>query len=76
MQPDEDAMPQPDLFGHTAQRRRPRVLMHAIDAGSFPDGKDAAQFACRRCNHNSGWIYASRSEARRGIPCPICNHVD
>lgn len=54
-------------------RKVPRVLMHAIDAGSFPDGKDAAHFQCRKCGADTGWIYASRSEARRGVPCSRCN---
>lgn len=47
--------------------------MHAVDAGSFPDGKDAAHFRCGICGHDTGWIYASRTEVRRGKPCPCCN---
>lgn len=61
-----------DLFGPRPRAPR-RVLMHAIDTGSFPDGKDAAEFHCARCGRNSGWIYTTRAEARRGIPCPTCN---
>jgi hypothetical protein len=61
-----------DLFG-PAPARPNRVLMHAMDSGSFPDGKDAARFECRKCGHDSGWVYASRREVRRGIPCPTCN---
>lgn len=64
----------PDLFD-PPPRAAPRVLMHAVDAGSFPDGRDAAHFRCRRCAHDTGWIYATRSEARRGIACPFCNDV-
>ena len=62
-----------DLFGPASARRSPRKLMHAVDSGSFPDGKDAAHFQCKACKHDSGWIYASRAETRRGIPCPHCN---
>ena len=61
-----------DLFGPKPRAPR-RVLMHAIDAGSFPDGKDAAQFNCARCGRTSGWIYATRADVRRGVPCPTCN---
>lgn len=62
-----------DLFGFEKPRAAPRKLMHARDAGSFPDGKDAAEFECDRCGHNTGWIYATRSEIRRGIPCEKCS---
>ena len=61
-----------DLFNHVRQRSKPRKLMHAFDAGEFPDGKSAAAFKCVRCDHHSGWIYASLSEIRRGVPCPQC----
>lgn len=61
-----------DLFGTSPPADR-RVLMHAIDSGSFPDGKDAAHFRCRKCGHDTGWIYANRSQTRRGRACPICN---
>jgi DNA-directed RNA polymerase subunit RPC12/RpoP len=61
-----------DLFGPVPVKPR-RVMMAAHDAGSFPDGKDAAEFRCRKCGHETGWIYASRSEVRRGIPCTRCN---
>ncbi len=50
-----------------------RVIAHAIDAGHYPDGSQAAQFACRRC----AWVQWMRvknvSEAKRGYPCPNCN---
>jgi hypothetical protein len=61
-----------DLFGprHRASRR---VLMHIVDAGEFPDGKRAGSFLCRRCQHATGWIYATLAELRRGMACPKCN---
>lgn len=62
-----------DLLGTRPPRAARRVLMHAVDTGSFPDGQDAARFRCRRCQHDSGWVYASRVEARRGVACPVCN---
>lgn len=61
-----------DLFG-PRPRRAPRVMMHAIDSGSFPDGESAGQFLCKRCGRESDWIYASPSELRRGVPCDNCN---
>lgn len=61
-----------DLFGARA-RRKPRVLMHAIDAGCFPDGKTAGEFRCAKCGHNTGWIYTTDAELRRGKPCATCN---
>lgn len=62
-----------DLFGPLANRRKPRVMMHAIDTEQFPDGKTAGEFQCRKCGHSSGWIYASLADCRRGRPCPECN---
>lgn len=62
-----------DLFGYVKPRARRRVLMVAIDAGLFPDGKACAHFLCKRCGHDSGWVYATIAEAKRGEPCPRCN---
>lgn len=67
-------MPRMDLFG-AVPRRTPRVLMHATDAGQFPDGKACADFTCPKCGHETGWIYATPAEARAGIPCDKCNEV-
>ena len=61
-----------DLYGPITRQPR-RVLMHAVDCGSFPDGKDAADFRCTRCDHHTGWIYIARKDVRRGLPCPGCN---
>ena len=50
-----------------------RKLMHMIDAGCNPCGPgDIAQFACKRCGHESEWMRATVTEIRRGIPCPKC----
>ena len=67
-----------DLFGHVATRQAPRVMMHAIDAGNFPDDRACAHYQCKRCGHDSGWIEApaTRSALLRGIPCPHCNGAD
>lgn len=61
-----------DLFGIVD--RGPRLVrMHAIDAGNFPDGKPCAEFKCRKCGGQSGWVYASKQAVRTGIPCEQCN---
>jgi DNA-directed RNA polymerase subunit RPC12/RpoP len=49
-----------------------RVMMHWDDAGhsgSSPMGN----FFCTRCGHRAGWLEASATEMRRGVPCPNCN---
>ncbi len=61
-----------DLFGPVATKPR-RVLMRAIDAGEFPDGKSCGHFKCRKCERETGFIYASHDEIRRGVPCDDCN---
>lgn len=61
-----------DLFGPVERKPR-RVMLHARDSGIFPDGKLAAEFACTKCHYDSGWIYATSPDIRRGIPCPLCN---
>lgn len=62
-----------DMFGYTKPRARRRVMMPARDAGNFPDGNTCAEFECRKCGHRTGWIYATKAETLRGIPCPHCN---
>lgn len=53
-------------------QRRPaaprRVLAHATDAGEF-----RGHFECRRCGFDLGWLSATDTEVRRGVPCPRCN---
>lgn len=63
-----------DLFG-AKQRRKPRVMMHVVDAGIFPDGKNCIKFECVSCGHNTGWMYDTKSVSanKRGRPCPECN---
>lgn len=61
-----------DLFGPRPNKPR-RVLMLAYDAGEFPDGGQCAAFTCRKCGHDSGFIYATKAEIRRGVPCSKCN---
>lgn len=64
----------PDMFP-TAKppRAKRRVLMHVTDGGYVDGLGDAATFECRRCKHESGWVAASATDVRRGIPCPVCN---
>lgn len=49
-----------------------RVLMHADDFGTLGDQR-MAKFECHACGHKAGWLACTRSEERRGIPCPKCN---
>lgn len=69
-----------DLFGAKPRRAR-RQLMHVSDAGDSCSGDDGegvviAQFACKRCGHETDWIQVDTvTEARRGIPCPFCNNA-
>lgn len=64
-------------FGRT--RRRPRTLMHVIDAGedcglAMERGeKHRVRLGCARCGHESQWTVCLMSVAKRGIPCPLCN---
>ena len=57
-----------DLFNGTKPRAKARVMMRVIDAG------DAfAKFQCRKCGNVSGWMFcATRTDAKRGIPCEAC----
>lgn len=66
------------LFDKTDIPRSPAIKrMTVMDAGNFPDGAKCIEFECRRCGHNTGWIYdeLSVSENKRGIACPKCNEI-
>lgn len=55
------------------ERKRRRVMARSIDAGNFPDGRMAVQFACRRCAWVQWLAVRTASEGKRGHPCPNCN---
>jgi len=57
-----------DLFGKRP-RRKPRIMMHVIDAGA-----EAIEFKCNKCGF-SDWYENDFTipEAKRGEPCPKCN---
>lgn len=66
-----------DLFLQTKPpRKKPRVLMHVIDAG---DGAEfgtphCARFKCKTCKRETDWSgYGTITEIKRGIPCDNCN---
>lgn len=63
-----------DLFGPRPRQPR-RVMMHVVDAGTFPDGRDAVHFQCSRCEFDEGWTYMAEgmAAAKRGRACPHCN---
>lgn len=57
-------------------RSRPRrkFVMHVHDAGNAEEGAIIAQFRCKRCGHETDWLVCETlTEARKGIPCPLCN---
>lgn len=54
-------------------RAKPRRLMHVIDAGERIDSKDHVHMLCHHCGHDAGWCLLKMSEAKRGVPCPVCN---
>lgn len=56
---------QSEMF-QTPPRPR-RVLAHVVDAGH-----KAAEFACR-CGWREWQPVQSVSQAKRGVPCPVCN---
>ncbi len=64
---------QKPLIGFEKPKRTNKKLMHAVDAGTFPDGRDCAHFICSRCGHDDGWSGVTMTVAKRGIPCPKCN---
>lgn len=64
----------PDMFPKPP-RRKPRVLMHVIDAGNscmaeFPMW---TRFQCSRCDHKAEFVFDNKTEAMRRQPCPKCN---
>jgi DNA-directed RNA polymerase subunit RPC12/RpoP len=66
---------QPTLFDMPPKpRAKRRVLMHVVDAGPFNDEADMVLFECFKCGHETDWMTMRPSEAKRGIPCPNCNH--
>lgn len=63
-----------DLFPKPP-RRRPRVLMHVIDAG-YADKWVWARFRCGKCGTETEWLTVDTvAEAKRGLPCERCNVV-
>lgn len=63
---------QTELFGQ--KPRRPRQWrMHVLDAGTR-HAELMVRFLCVRCGHETDWMYdLTITEAKRGIPCPVCN---
>lgn len=69
-----------DLFEEVRPRRKPRVMMHVVDAGCAPGGDlhgdhdGIAVFECRKCGHKTDWLgFRTVTEAKAGLPCPNCN---
>lgn len=68
-------MPTLDLFPKPIKKRR--VMMHMVDVGVSPfcAGAQCAEFECKKCGANSGWLHGfeTKTEVLRGIPCENCN---
>lgn len=60
-----------DMF-EKPPRARPRVMMHWDDAG-HSGASPMGNFVCKGCGYRAGWLEASETEMRRGVPCPHCN---
>lgn len=63
-------MPTVDMFDGTKPRKPARIMAHMNDCGS-----EGAEFICKKCGWNSGWVIKkfTYSEILRGIPCEKCN---
>lgn len=64
-----------DLFPETKPaRQKPRKLMHVCDAYGDGPEDNHVRFWCARCEHETDWVDGlTVTEAKRGIPCPVCN---
>lgn len=75
-----------DLFDGTAfakKRKKPQKMAHIDDiggnrccGGGDGDYEGIATFKCARCGWLSDWLqFKTMTEAKRGVPCPVCNKV-
>jgi DNA-directed RNA polymerase subunit RPC12/RpoP len=68
-----------DLFAELKPpRKAPQKLMHVCDVDDnccCDDGSTwPVKFKCSRCGHETDWVEPRTvTEAKRGIPCPVCN---
>jgi DNA-directed RNA polymerase subunit RPC12/RpoP len=67
-----------DLFAELKPpRKAPQKLMHVwdVDGSCCCDESPApVKYKCSRCGHETDWIEPRTvTEAKRGIPCPVCN---
>jgi len=63
-----------DLFG-PKPRRPPQKLMHVADVycDMCSEEVQVVKFVCSRCDYATDWVEISTvTEAKRGIPCPVC----
>jgi len=62
-----------DEISPAKRRAARRTIAHAVDTGTFPDGRMCALFRCR-CGWESGWVgVRNRADAALGVPCEPCN---
>jgi DNA-directed RNA polymerase subunit RPC12/RpoP len=67
-----------DMFADLKPKRSPRRrMMHVCDAGDGCYSEEAealVKYSCRKCGHETDWEIARNvNDAKRGIPCPLCN---
>lgn len=58
------------------ERRKPRKLMHVVDAGPgcTADYATIVVMECNRCDLRTDWFQMRNvTEAKRGIECPRCS---
>ena len=55
------------------KRKPPRVMAKLVDAGGHDE--PLAQYVCKKCGWDSGWISEPRctTAVLAGIPCENCN---
>lgn len=68
---------QSELF-ERPKRKAPRIIAHFTDVGDhgciYRNGNDTvADFSCKKCGWESGWIETRRGLVAKGVPCAACN---
>ena len=54
-------------------RQTPRTLAWPIDHGEGAGKGYTAHFECRKCGWSQWLSECTKTQARKGVPCPNCN---